>query len=390
MIASVVRLTDTTFDQNRAEMNGGAVAAKQDSIIKLVDGSNTFQSNSATNGGAIYLVSNSSYVTHSTGDSSRRRLATTAEDDRFARELQGEYSFNYTYEYVPGAPGQGDEFKFNNALRAGPALFWNPQATDGKGMLKRCVADFASGELSAVLTDNSAYYPSASGAATPPVSINATHNNAFEELTGGYTAADGGKGPLRAPIVVSATDYYGNLADLAATTDALVRLTTCEPVYTGTDDAAAVNNETAVDDAYAVSNADAVCTLTGNLDYYGPKTYPFIEFGFDIDDLNPNTSIPTHPDYDPWSTNTAGNKRTGVQITCVPGIPVDVDVEAEILTPENVYLTLTTSTHDSIAGSIPNVPRSGRTLEPVRRGRRLSAGGTVAARARTTSARSSA
>ena len=100
MIASVVRLTDTTFDQNRAEMNGGAVAAKQDSIIKLVDGSNTFQSNSATNGGAIYLVSNSSYVTHSTGDSSRRRLATTAEDDRFARELQGEYSFNYTYELI--------------------------------------------------------------------------------------------------------------------------------------------------------------------------------------------------------------------------------------------------------------------------------------------------
>lgn len=99
MTASKVRLTKTVFESNRAEANGGAVAAKRHSVMTLVDGSNTFESNQAMNGGAIYLSANASYETDSTVDSSRRRLATIeAEDVRFARELEEEYSFNYTYD----------------------------------------------------------------------------------------------------------------------------------------------------------------------------------------------------------------------------------------------------------------------------------------------------
>ena len=42
MTGSEVRLTDTVFDHNIADQNGGAIAAKLNSHISLIDGTNRF------------------------------------------------------------------------------------------------------------------------------------------------------------------------------------------------------------------------------------------------------------------------------------------------------------------------------------------------------------
>ena len=74
-------------------------------------------------------------------------------------------------------------------------------------------------------------------------------------------------------------------------------------------------------------------------------------------------------------TNLA-NTETGVQITCA-GVKVEVSVQA-VVTPEGDWLTLTASTHDSLAGSIANVPDpQDISMSECLAGDRLSLGGTV-------------
>ena len=104
---------------------------------------------------------------------------------------------------------------------------------------------------------------------------------------------------LCAPIVVVAGDFYGNVADLAATSAASVSLVECSTVYTGEDytdtegvevylydegyDGPRVDDKNTTVDEYFLAQGDDVtfppCTLSGNVFYLGSQTYPDIEFG---------------------------------------------------------------------------------------------------------------
>ena len=306
MTSSEVRLTDTVFDRNLADQNGGAIAAKLNSHISLIDGTNRFSHNEASNGGAIYLASHTNYTTISSNSldtnhtvTRGRKLSSFAQEVEFSRELEEEYSYNYTieFEYVAsGAAEAADVFEYNNASKAGPALFWNHDT-----MLYEEVEDF---ERSTRIGNTALYGLPELAASTPAQFINATHAPGIVETSGGRIS--GMPGPLKAPIVVVATDYYGNPTDLGLMGVTMILLN---------PECRAVN----------ILNENP-CTLTGDLDYgnqEGEVTYPSTSFH-------------------------------DVQITLKPNISVEITVSADTVTPEGEWLNLAATTHDSIPGSRPS------------------------------------
>ena len=312
MTGSEVQLTDTVFDHNIAEQNGGAIAAKLGSHIVLIDSTNRFSSNTAIIGGALYLATNTTYEALSKSSVARRRqLSSFAEEAEFARELEAEYySFNYTIEYeIAGA----DIFEYNNASKAGAALFWNHDS-----MLYRMVQDF---ELSTRVGNVALYGLPELAASTPAKFINATHEPGIEETSGGRV--NGLPGPLKAPIVVAATDYYGNPTDLGLMGISEITLEGCEPLR------GRLGNRGQENVTNTAGDGTLPCSLTGDVvSLPGEVTYPSKSFDF-------------------------------VQITLKPNTFLDITVKAISATPEAVILgsdgetKLKTTTHDSIQGALP-------------------------------------
>ena len=109
-------------------------------------------------------------------------------------------------------------------------------------------------------------------ASTPAQFINATHAPGIVETSGGRIS--GMPGPLKAPIVVVATDYYGNPTDLGLMGISEITLEGCEPLRDGWGTADRRCDEHG-------RRRNTTCSLTGDVvSLPGEVTYPSKSFDF--------------------------------------------------------------------------------------------------------------